>query len=85
MIEKYKSDKYFGSIYEILTQNTKPLTAKEVARVKYYKLYQKRIYFKKGMRLAIPKDKELRTKILQDKVIFLAKNRSRYLQIHSNL
>ena len=66
LIERYKSDKYFDSIYEILTQNTKLLTAKKIARVKHYKLYQKRIYFKKDIRLAIPKDKELRTKILQE-------------------
>ena len=63
LISLYKKDPYFAYILETL-QNIKEASEKQIARAKHFKLQENKIYLKEGERLAIPKDKELRTKLL---------------------
>src|SRR6185436_14811233 len=64
LYKAYQEDKYFAQILEVLL-NKKP-TAKQVAQVKNYELKGKQIYLRKGQRLAIPREKEIITKVLEE-------------------
>jgi len=61
---KYKKDTYFGPLLTILKDKDNVKDPKLIARVKYFEYEDNKIYLKEGRRLAIPKDKTLRTKIL---------------------
>jgi hypothetical protein len=61
----YQQDPYFAPILETL-QNLGNASEKSLARAKHFELQGNRIYLKEGNRMAIPKDKRLRTQILQE-------------------
>ena len=65
LLPLYNKDSYFAHILETL-QNIKDASEKQLARAKYFKLKENKIYLKECERLAIPKDKELRTKLLME-------------------
>ncbi len=61
----YLQDKYFAYIFEIL-KNKETSDKKQQARASHYELRNNKLYLKEGQQLAIPKDKELRTRLLQE-------------------
>lgn len=61
----YYQDKYFSFIFETL-KNPEKSDAKQQARASHYELRDNKLYLKEGQRLAIPKDKELRTRLLYE-------------------
>jgi ''chromo'' (CHRromatin Organisation MOdifier) domain./Integrase core domain. len=65
LIPLYQGDPYFSSILETL-QNPEAASEKQLAKAKNFELKDNRIYLKEGDRLAIPKDKILRTQLLQE-------------------
>ena len=64
--QKYRNDNYLGPILEILKDENSIKDPKLAARVKYFELEDNKIYLREGKRLAIPKDKTLRTKVLNE-------------------
>ena len=65
LLNLYQQDHYFAPILETL-QHPQDATPKELARAKHFELNNQRIYLKEENWLAIPKDKRLRTQILQE-------------------
>jgi hypothetical protein len=60
----YEKDSYFAPILEAL-QNP-DVSEKQHARAKHFELGKRGIYLKESQRLAIPKDKTIRTQLLQE-------------------
>jgi RNase H-like domain found in reverse transcriptase/Reverse transcriptase (RNA-dependent DNA polymerase)/Integrase zinc binding domain len=65
LIPLYQGDPYFSPILDTL-QNPEAASEKQHAKAKHFELKENRIYLKEGDRLAIPKDKGLRTQLLQE-------------------
>ena len=61
----YQEDTYFREISEAL-QHPDQVSPKQLARAKNYQFQDGKIYLRKEHRLAIPDNKELRVKILQE-------------------
>ena len=64
-MDLYQQDSYFAPILETL-QLPQDTTPKELARAKHFEIKDDKIYLKEGNHMAIPKDKRLRTQILQE-------------------
>lgn len=65
LIQAYQQDNHLSNILETL-QNPNNANKKQLAQVKNYQLINNHIYIKDGMRLVLPRYKELITKILQE-------------------
>src|SRR5579884_4042722 len=63
LIKKYQEDKYFAEIYEVL-KNFKSANPKQQTKVKNFELKDELLYLKNTSHLAIPSDKNLKSKIL---------------------
>src|SRR5947209_2006041 len=63
--EAYVNDSYFSEIYNTLIQ-PENVTKKQHLKAKYFELLKQHLYLKEGQRLCIPKDKTLRTTILNE-------------------
>src|SRR6185369_5880142 len=63
--DKYLEDSYFKPIWEAL-QQPESASEKELARARNFELRDNKLYWKKDQQLAIPNNKELRTKILHE-------------------
>jgi len=65
LISEYQNDKYFGPIF-ITLQHLERANQKEIAQAHHFELINNLLYLKQGPRMAIPNNKELRTKLLQE-------------------
>ena len=63
--EAYTKDAYFNDIFNVLSK-PEDATDKQRAKAKHFELAEQRLYLKEGQRLCVPKDKTLRTTILQE-------------------
>lgn len=61
----YHQDKYFSLIFKTLKHPEKS-DEKQQAQASHYELKNNKLYLKEGQRLAIPKNKELRTQLLKE-------------------